>query len=285
SMSQMGLEAATSLTKTDNLYDLVLLLPSKNKQQTLGWMAAAMCLLCDGGTLIMACANIYGAKSYESSLQQLAGNIISRSKSKCRIFSSRKSNALDPALQKQWSDAALPKPVASHALVAQPGLFSWDHADTGSQLLMDHLPDNLAGNGMDLCCGYGLLSEYLLRTSAAITTLHLLEADALALGCATQNTDSWQQKVQAHWCDATSDELPAKLDWIVCNPPFHRGQTRDVELGQRIIRHACRALKRRGALYVVANRKLPYEALLQSELSHCQTIIEANGFKIIKGVR
>jgi len=285
SLSHLQAHVSTSLAVNESFYDLVLLLPAKNKQQTLGWMAQAMQLLRDGGCFIIACGNNYGAKSYESALQQLAGNISSRSKSKCRVFSARKTAALDSELYKQWFDAAQAKPIASHGLISQPGLFSWDRADIGSQLLIRHLPTRLSGNGMDLCCGYGFLATHLLRTAPDIETLHLLEADALALACAARNTATWQQKTHLHWLDATSDALPGKLDWIVCNPPFHTGQTRHVELGQTIVKRACQSLKRRGVLYIVANRKLPYEALMRSALSQCNTIIEADGFKIIQGVR
>jgi len=285
SLQCLNLPLSTLLPENESLYDLVLLLPSKNKQQTLAWMAQAMQLLRDDGCLLMACANSHGAKSYESALQQLAGNIRSRSKSKCRIFSARKTTALDSILSKQWIDAAQAKTIATHGLISQPGLFSWDHADVGSRLLIERLPDTLAGNGMDLCCGYGFLAAHLLRTTSCIDTLHLLEADALALDCAARNTAAWQQKTHRHWLDATSDTLPNKLDWIICNPPFHIGQNRDVELGQTIVKRACHSLKRRGVLYVVANRKLPYEILMRSELSQCQTLVEANGFKILKGVR
>ena len=284
-IGQMGLNVSAALSTFDTGYNLILILPSKNKQQTLAWMAKAMLRLQEQGTVLIACANNHGAKSYESALQSLAGNSTSRSKSKCRIFSAKKTVSLDNELLKQWLSAGQAETIASHSLIAQPGLFSWDHADIGSKLLIDHLPVNFSGTGMDLCCGYGLLSEYLLRTSPEIKALHLAEADQLALDCARQNTTKWQQKVQMHWLDATRDALPEKLEWIVCNPPFHTAQQRDVELGKTVVKRACQQLKRGGTIYVVANRKLAYEALMQAELRECQTIIEASGFKVIKGVR
>jgi len=280
-----GLPASTVIPADAKHYDRILVLPSKNKQQTLGWMAEAMHRLEEHGTIMLACANRHGAKSYESALQTLAGNIRSRSKSKCRVFSARKTNALDSVLSQQWISSAQQNHNTKHGLISQPGLFSWDRADTGSQLLIDHLPNTLSGTGMDLCCGYGFLSEHLLRTSPDINLLHLLEADALALACAARNTTTWPHKTRQHWLDASCDQLPAKLDWIVCNPPFHSGQTRDVELGQRIVQRACQALRQGGVLYVVANRQLPYEACMRSELQSCTTLVEANGFKIIQGVR
>lgn len=284
-LNRAALHVSAELSDVDSLYDLILILPSKNKQQTQGWMARAMQQLDEHGQILMSCGNKHGAKAYKSALQSLAGHVISRSKSKCRIFSAKKTPSLDYLLQKQWLDSAKPALIPSHGLMAQPGLFSWGHADVGSQLLIEHLPEHFSGRGMDLCCGYGLLAEHILRTSPDIDQIHLVEADRLALECAIQNTSTWQQKVQTAWLDATSDPLPDKLDWIVCNPPFHTGQQLDIDLGKVIVQRACQSLKRGGVLYVVANRKLAYEGLMKSELQQIHTITEANGFKIIKGIR
>ncbi len=279
---RLGLKSSKTLTDE---FDLILLLPSKNKQQTLGWMAEAMLKLADGGKLISACANNHGAKSYESALKTLAGGASSSSKSKCRIFSARKSVALNHELAAQWIKDAAPATIESHGLVSQPGLFSWDRPDIGSTLLLNHLPDSLTGTGMDLCCGYGLLSVHLLENNPNIESLYMVEADQLALDCAETNGEKWKEKVQPHWLDATTDPLPLKLDWIVCNPPFHTGQARDIDLGQTIIANGCKSLKRNGKLYMVANRKLPYEAVLDRMLMRHNTIIQADGFKVIEATK
>jgi 16S rRNA (guanine1207-N2)-methyltransferase len=279
---RLGMNASPTL---DGEFDLILLLPSKNKQQTLGWMAEAMNHLIDNGKLISACANNHGAKSYENSLKTLAGGISSSSKSKCRIFSARKSVSLNSELACQWIEDAKPRRVDSHGLIAQPGLFSWEKPDIGSQLLLKHLPDSMTGTGMDLCCGYGLLSAHLLENNPDIESLYMIEADRLALHCAEANTEKWKEKVEPHWLDAAADPLPLKLDWIVCNPPFHTGQTRDVDLGQTIIANACKSLKRAAKLYMVANRKLPYEAVLDRMLMRHQTVIQADGFKVIEATK
>ncbi|GAV20989.1 16S rRNA (guanine1207-N2)-methyltransferase [Mariprofundus micogutta] len=280
----MGLNVSPELPVSDQAFDLVLMLPAKNKQQTLGWMATAMKILADHGKLLIACANNHGAKSYESSLKKLAGNVSSSSKSKCRIFSARKTDSLNFEWMTQWMEAGQPRKIELPGLISQPGLFSWDRADIGSLLLLEQLP-KLTGTGMDLCSGYGLLGKQILAGSPGIQTLHMIEADFLAVECARTNTAKWRDKVQLQWSDATKDELPTQLDWIVCNPPFHTGQTRDVDLGQTIIKRACKSLKKGGTIYLVANRQLPYEHVLESELHEGQKLIEANGFKVIKGIR
>lgn len=279
---RLGLECSQHL-EADS--ELILLIPSKNKQQTLGWMAEAMLNLADAGKLLIACANSHGAKSYESALKKLAGSVSSSSKSKCRIFSARKTETLNHELAKQWITNTQPRKVDSHGLIAQPGLFSWDRTDIGSLLLLKHLPDSLSGTGMDLCCGYGLLSENILMNHPDIQSLYLIEADHLALNCAEENTKTWKGKIQSHWLDATAGALPLKLDWIVCNPPFHKGQEQDISIGQTIIANACSSLKRGGKLYMVANRKLPYEKVLDQRLMRHKALVQAEGFKVIEATK
>lgn len=265
-------------------FDGILVFPSKNKLLTLSNMAKAMFLLHENGKIIMACANAHGAKSYDAALKKLAGHVSSSSRSKCRVFSARRDANFNEALAKEWLSAAEVQRVESHGLCSQPGLFSWDRADIGSQLLLQHLPE-LTGDAMDLCCGYGLLSERVLKRCLAIRQWHMVEADGMALDCAQKNTQLWQDKVQLYWQDAQLDDLPRKLDYVICNPPFHTGQDQDIGLGQSIVEQGCRSLKRGGHFYMVANRKLPYEAVLAKHLRSHHTVIETQGFKVMHGVR
>jgi len=262
-------------------YDLVLMLLSKDKKQSLGWMALAFEHLREGGKLLVACENQYGAKSYESALKNLAGHANSTSKSKCRLFSAKKTDVLNAGLQQQWLDDAKPRTLDSHGLWAQAGLFSWKNADIGSALLLKHLPA-FKGKGMDLCCGYGLLSVDILKKSSDITQLHMVEADALALACAEKNLAD-VEGVRFHHLDAAVEALPKHLNFVVCNPPFHTGQSRDVELGQNIVSKACGALTHGGELYLVANRQLPYEKILNEHLREVECLAAGDGFKVIRG--
>jgi len=283
-------DVATPSLSLKGEYPLILLLPSKDKQQSLAWMALAFAHLQQGGKLLMACENQYGAKSYASALKKLAGHANASSKAKCRIFSACKNDGLDAALQQTWIEASVARCVESHGLWSQAGLFSWKTADVGSKLLLEILPNTLAGLGMDLCCGYGLLAADILQKNHHIKLMHLVEADAFALACAQRNTQCKTDSKEVltmryHHLDATTEGLPKKLDWVVCNPPFHRGQTRDVELGKSIVIRACHALKAGGELFLVANRQLPYEAILKDNLSSVAILISRDGFKVLHGKR
>jgi len=247
-------------------------------------MAQAMQQLKPNGRIIIACANQYGAKSYQQALSSLAGTVSVSSKSKCRIFSAYKTKDYDDVLAQTWIQAGQIQQVEALGLFSQAGLFSWNRADLGSQLLLAQLP-KLSGQGMDLCCGYGLLSVHLLQHSTDIACLHLIDAEHQALLCAKKNTQAWGKQCHYACLDASQDTLPTELDWLVCNPPFHIGQTREVTLGQKIIARGCQSLKRDGEIWMVANRQLPYEKVLEQHLRQYNTVEEAQGFKIIHGVR
>ncbi|MDQ6955118.1 MAG: methyltransferase [Mariprofundaceae bacterium] len=283
-VDQLQRQGLTVARDFNGMFDDIVVFPSKNKQLTLSHMALAMLSLHANGKMMMACANVHGAKSYDAALKKLTGHTSSTSKSKCRIFSAKRNDAFDEKLANQWVQAADMRRIESHGLYSQPGLFSWDRADIGSQLLLQHLPE-LSGEGMDLCCGYGFLSERILRKYLKIRAWSMLDADHMALDCAKKNIHPWQDKVKLYWQDAQCDGLPQKLDYVICNPPFHTGQQQDIDLGQAIVAQGCRSLKRGGHFYMVANRKLPYETILAKHLRSHTIVIESQGFKMIHGVR
>ncbi len=141
--------------------------------------------------------------------------------------------------------------------ITRPGVFSADGVDPGSRLLTDALPDTLAGRVADFGAGWGYLAHAVLR-SAKVTSLDLIEADAVALECARENVDD--ARVSFHWGDATQLSADGPYDAIVMNPPFHAGRAGDTDLGRAFIRSAAAHLVRHGTLWLVANRHLPYEA-------------------------
>ncbi|HEY8573301.1 class I SAM-dependent methyltransferase [Phenylobacterium sp.] len=181
-----------------------------------------------------------------------------------------------------------PEPVGVEAAIAegeprrdgelwtQPGVFSWDRLDPGSRLLLSALPP-LKGRGVDLGCGIGVLSRAVLA-SPAVTRLDLVEIDRRALEAARRNV--MDERAQFHWADArTAPELDG-LDFVVTNPPFHEGGNEDRALGLAFLRRAHRALRKGGVLWVVANRHLPYEALLAELFGKPVLKADSGGFKV-----
>lgn len=267
-------------------FDLVMLLPPRQREASRAMYARALDHLQPGGILLAAQSNAEGAKSSEDDLARLIGPLQVLSKHKCRVFWSAAESRPDRALQDAWRDLDAPRPIAGSGFLSRPGVFAWDRIDAASRLLAEHLPADLQGEAADLGAGWGYLSIELLRRCPGITALDLFEADARALDLAQQNLAAVEprRRLGFHWHDVTRG-LPAQYDLIVCNPPFHTQQAgARPDIGRAFIAAAARALRPGGRLWLVANRHLPYEAALGEGFDAVRIHAQQDGFKIIEAV-
>ena len=164
-----------------------------------------------------------------------------------------------------------------------PGVFSEDRVDAGSAALAAALPEVLPARMADLGAGWGWLSREVLRRKG-VESLALVEAEALALDCARVSLGD-DPRAAFHWADATRFAPATPFDGIVMNPPFHAGRAADPALGQAFIAAAARMLSPRGALWMVANRHLPYEAALSAAFRDVTALPSTGGFKIFHASR
>lgn len=162
-------------------------------------------------------------------------------------------------------------------LWTQPGVFSWNRLDPGSALLAQNLPP-LSGWGADLGCGIGTLARTIL-TSPKVESLMLIDIDRRAVEMAQRNVAD--DRAAFRWADVRGSGAGlAGLHFVVMNPPFHDGGAEDQSLGQSFIRRAAEALRPGGICWLVANRHLPYEAVLKSLFRRATAKAEAAGYKI-----
>jgi 16S rRNA (guanine1207-N2)-methyltransferase len=161
-------------------------------------------------------------------------------------------------------------------LWTQPGVFSWNRVDPGSALLEEHLPQ-LSGRGADLGCGIGYLARAVLASSK-VEHLTMIDIDRRAVEMAERNIDD--PRAEVLWADVRSGVALGRFDFVVMNPPFHDGGAEDQSLGQSFIRRAAEALRPGGTCWLVANRHLPYEAVLKPLFRRVTPKIEAAGYKV-----
>lgn len=167
-------------------------------------------------------------------------------------------------------------------LWSQPGIFSWDRPDPGAALLIAHLPP-LSGVGADFGCGAGLLARAALH-SAAVERLSLIDIDRRAIEAARRNIDD--PRADFAWRDLRADGAGLEgLDFVIMNPPFHDGGEEDRGLGGAFIKAAAAALRPKGVCWLVANRHLPYEALLAPLFPRARQVVQAEGYKIYEARR
>ncbi|MEO8617117.1 MAG: methyltransferase [Luteolibacter sp.] len=269
-------------TRVDELiaakWPLVLVLPGKSRDEALAWFAMARDHLEPGGKLLVAMPNTAGAGRFEKELSKATGTITSLQKHKCRAFHATEDGTWNEEIFDEWR--ALGELREISGFTVQAGIFSSDHIDPGSQLLAAHLPAHLHGHVADLGAGWGFLSDSVLRRCSNIDRLDLYEADSRALACAHINLSGHPREIRYHWHDVTTG-LPETYDAIVMNPPFHTGQATDVDLGRAFLRVAFASLKRGGKLLLVANRQLPYEAVLEASGMAWRKVAEDKVYKLL----
>lgn len=280
-------------------FDLVLLLPPRQRQESRALLARAWQRLAPGGTLVAAQRNDEGARSLQDDVARLFGPVQALAKHHCRAIVARRDADVGDAravagtvpdaaaaLAAAWLADDAPRPVGAAALLSRPGVFAWDHVDRGSALLVDALPPDLCGRAADLGAGIGVLSLALLSRCPGLVSLELYEAEARALALARANVDARDPDIPVgyHWHDVTRG-LPARYDTIVSNPPFHVGRDPDPALGQAFIAAAAAALAPGGRLWLVANRQLPYEGTLGAGFASVRCVLERDGYKIVEARR
>jgi 16S rRNA (guanine1207-N2)-methyltransferase len=166
-------------------------------------------------------------------------------------------------------------------LCSFPGVFAHGRVDTGTALLLAALRNlPVDGDVLDFACGNGVIGIDLLARGAPVR-ITALDASALALEAARRSfvrngfdarllaSDGWR-------------EADGRHDWIVSNPPFHRGVHNDLDTAGDFLRGAGTFLKRGGRIIVVFNRHLPYERWARARYRTVDRLTDSREFTVIQ---
>lgn len=233
-------------------------------------VAAAWQACAPGGLILIDGQKTDGIDSIAKELKKRLGAVQSFVKAHGRmIWVIREEGPALDGLSPEWH-------AAPEGFQTAPGVFSAEKIDAGSRMLAGCLPP-LKGRVADFGAGWGYLSAQVL-TADAVTALDLIEADAAALDCARANIKD--PRARFHWADATAF-ASGPFDVVIMNPPFHVSRAAEPDLGAAFIEAAAKVLTGSGHLWLVANRQLPYEAVLERSFRRVETVTSNSGFKVL----
>lgn len=265
-------------------YDAALIATGRHRRQNEGWIAQAVRLVKPGGLIVVGGSKTDGAASLRKRLGALVRIDAHAAKFHGMSFWFRNpegGKARDVALALDSRDLLVEGRFHTRA-----GMFSSEHVDPASRILGDHLPSRMGAHVADFGAGWGYLSRTVLDRCEGVATIDLYEADFEALEAAKPNVGAPDGiAVGFHWRDLLREKTQRSYDAIVMNPPFHAGRAADTGLGAGMIEAAARALGRGGRLFMVANRQLPYEAVLARAFPAVSEIALTEGFKVIRASR
>ena len=239
-------------------------------------LAQALRVLEPGGRLTAFAPKDRGGLRLKKELEALGcevGESARRHNRICLVVRPQTIQGMDQAIA-----AGAARQISESGLWTQPGVFSWDRLDAGTNALLQVLPE-FSGSGADFGSGIGLLALNVLA-SKKVSKLTLVELDRRALDASRRNVTD--PRAAFAWSDVRHGAGLQDLDFIVSNPPFHDGGGEDKSLGQTFIRAAADALRKSGVLWIVANRHLPYEAILAESFAKVRLVAEGGGYKVFE---
>jgi 16S rRNA (guanine1207-N2)-methyltransferase len=255
----------------------------------------ALHVLRPGGQCYLAGGNHEGAKTAARLLERIFGNVkvLEQHSGHRLVVASRPQTLPDvPAdLQTPFVDPNVFHEIAASVgsqrftLYTRPGVFSWQHVDEATDVLAGLIHVVPGEHVLDLGCGAGALGVIAARQSIT-GKVCLVDADSEAVRCARRTVqEAGATNALAQVSDVAGSVLGERFDVVIANPPFHVGKQVELDVPRQFIRDAFEVLIPGGRLFLVANRTLPYEAMLGSVFGSYRSVHDGRRFKVLTALK
>lgn len=294
-ISGVGISKSTDIPHTwFDTFDTVLIQIPKGRSLLRRWLVQATYALKEGGNIYIAGSNKIGIHSAIKDAQSLfgIGQILAYKKGNrvARFHKGTKqpqridwvdAGGIAPGT---WTEFIIKTGDLSFPIRSLPGVFSYDHLDPGTEMLLEAVDIKPGVRVLDVGCGYGIIGLFALSRGAAWTDL--IDNNLLATAACIE-TLAMNQITQARVFsgDLLEPVEGNSYDLILSNPPFHSGQAVDYQIAKAMIRQAFHALTPGGQLTIVANRFIPYNHLMDGVFENVSCLAESGKFHVLSGIK
>ncbi|MDU4003774.1 23S rRNA (guanine(1835)-N(2))-methyltransferase RlmG [Pluralibacter gergoviae] len=193
-----------------------------------------------------------------------------------------------PALAESSSVTSWPLEGTGWTIHNHANVFSRSGLDIGARFFMEHLPQDLEGEIVDLGCGNGVIGMTLLEKNPQARVVFVDESP-MAVASSRMNVEAnlpeALDRCEFMINNALSGVEPFRFNAVLCNPPFHQQHALTDSVAWEMFHHARRCLKINGELVIVANRHLDYFHKLKKIFGNCTTVATNKKFVILKAVK
>jgi 16S rRNA G1207 methylase RsmC len=165
-----------------------------------------------------------------------------------------------------------------HPFVNPSNLFSREKLDIGTRFFLGHVP---AGERvLDLGCANGIVGIQAKRQSPS-ARITFSDESWMAIRSARANYEAYfSDPANFVWTHAFEGGASGAFDLVLCNPPFHQGQTVGTQVAHQMFRDAHRALAPGGRLRVIGNSHLDYPSALRRIFGNSRKVAQNGKFTI-----
>lgn len=190
-----------------------------------------------------------------------------------------------------------PYPSTFPRTLAMPGnlvtvnhanVFSRQKLDRGTRFFLEHLPtEKRYRDIIDLGCGNGILGLTAVMQNPD-SSLTFIDESYLAVESARK---SWKANGfapdQGRFIvnDCLTGFPPHSADLVLCNPPFHQGETIGDHIARRMFQQAHQVLRIGGELRIIGNRHLDYHVRLKQLFGGYRLVANDTRFVILSSIR
>ena len=160
------------------------------------------------------------------------------------------------------------------------GVFSRGEVDTGTRLLLEALPEEMAGEILDLGCGWGVIGISIARKGPE-TRVTMADVNLRALELSRENAKRNRAEVICTESDGMEAFAGKTFDAVVTNPPIRAGK----QVIYKMFADAAGCLKPGGALYLVIRKQQGAESCiryLQTLYKRTEKLDKSGGFWVIR---
>jgi 16S rRNA (guanine1207-N2)-methyltransferase len=266
----------------------------KGRQLARRWLVQAYNALVLGGNLYLAGPNHAGIQSVIKDAQELFGlgrNLAYKKGNRIAQFMKGFGDVpitdwvqAPGVAPHTWVEFSIPFSNHTIQIRSLPGVFSFDHLDAGTEMLLSVIHTPRGAHVIDIGCGYGIIGLFAAHQGAGL--VDLVDNNLLAVAacretlCLNRITNA---KVFAG--DLLNPVISNKYDLILSNPPFHTGHKVDYQIAQAMIRQSYQALNPGGQMLIVTNRFIRYDHLIQEIFGNHSILAESGKFHVLSGLK
>jgi 16S rRNA (guanine1207-N2)-methyltransferase len=280
--------------ETNHTFSKVIIQIPKGRQITRRWLIQAFHALKNGGKVFIAGANNAGIRSAIKDAQALFGN--------GRILSYKKGNRVAEFV-KDTNVVTLPEWSASPGIAqgtwvnfdiilnnhtfsihSLPGIFSYDHLDEGTDMLLNAIRITPGEEILDVGCGYGIIGIFAAVEGAG--SVHLVDNNLLAIASSQETiTLNHVRNAKVFTGDLLDPVRSQKYNLILSNPPFHAGFGVNYQIAQTMIKQSFQSLHPGGKLIIVSNRFIRYKDIIKDVFGNVSILKESEKYHILSGLK